>query len=158
MALQDWTSNILKLAEACFSNANQYEDAQVSLHTRESKLAIPIIRHFLELKTEPDVAAAALAAICEERITANGDVSVPEGIWKVFCSAVDYFGGENETRDRLISLLVHLSKIEVLGSNGMPIESSMNHDTFWRQLPGFSLAFRDEMTCKHVFLSKKGPH
>lgn len=119
---------------------------------RESKLVIPIIHDLIKGKIEPESAAVALASICGDRITTGGDFTAPESIWKVFCSAVDHFGGDSKIRDRLVLLLVNLSKIEVLGSDGSPIQSNMNRDTFWRQLPGYSLGFRDEMTCEYINL------
>lgn len=72
----------------------------------------------------------------------------PEGVWKVFCSAVARFAHEGGICDRLILLLLELSKIDVLGENSAPIASSINSDIFWGQLPGFSLSFRDELTSK----------
>lgn len=74
-------------------------------------------------------------------------MSAPEGLWKDFCSAVDHFSGEAEKRDKLILLLVCVSNVDLLDDNGCSIASSMNRDKFWQQLPGYSLEFRDEMTC-----------
>ncbi|CAG8983668.1 hypothetical protein HYALB_00004100, partial [Hymenoscyphus albidus] len=147
MSLQDWPSHSLQTTQTSFSDTDQYTTPQSKLQTHESALAIPILTSYLSSPTtSSETAATALALICTARIL-SGDVSAPEGIWKVFCSAVDFFGGDESTRERLVALLMSLAKIEVKGEDGKVVESSLNSDVFWTQLPGYSLAFRDEMTC-----------
>ncbi|CAG8961245.1 hypothetical protein HYFRA_00013301 [Hymenoscyphus fraxineus] len=147
MSLQTWHPHILHTTQTTFSDTDQYTPPQSTLQTHESGLAIPILTTYLSTPTSsPETTAAALASICTTRIQ-SGDVSAPEGIWKVFCSAIDFFGGDESTRERLVALLMSLANIEVRGEDGRVVESSLNADVFWRQLPGYSLAFRDEMTC-----------
>lgn len=141
-----WQAEQLESVPKWFSDEDVFSEHQTRVHTQESKLSIQVIQNLLDGKVDPKTAAADIAAVCEERIARNGDTMAPEGVWRVFCSAVTRFAHESEICDRLIQLLVELSKIDVLGDNGVSIASSMNSDTFWRQLPGFSLSFRDEMT------------
>lgn len=141
-----WATEQLASVPKWFSDKDVFTDHQTHVHQREGKLSIKVIQNLLDGKIDPKTAARDISAVCEERITKSGDTMVPEGVWKVFCSAVARFAHEGEICDRLIQLLVELSKIDVLGDNGVPVPSSMNSDTFWRQLPGFSLSFRDEMT------------
>lgn len=141
-----WESEQLASVPKWFSDEDVYSEHQTHVHRQESKLSIQVIQNLLDGKIDPKAAASEIAAGCEERIARNGDTMAPEGVWKVFCSAVARFAHEGESCDRLIQLLVELSKIDVVGDNGVPIASSMNSDTFWRQLPGFSLSFRDELT------------
>jgi hypothetical protein len=79
---------------------------------------------------------------------------IPLGVWMVLCSAIDYFANDIQIRKRLVSLLVHLSKIDVLDSSGVSSPSNVKNDTFWKQLPGFSLTFRDVMTGESMALMK----
>lgn len=141
-----WQAEQLELVPKWFSDKDVFTEHQTHVHKQESKLSIQVIQNLLDGKVDPRTAAADIAAVCEERIVRNGDIMVPEGVWRAFCSAVARFAHESEICDRLIQLLVELSKIDVLGDNGVPIASSMKSDTFWRQLPGFSLSFRDELT------------
>lgn len=141
-----WGAEQLASVPKWFSDEDVFSEHQTRVHTQESKLSIQVIQNLLDGKVESKTAAADIAAACEERIARNGDTMAPEGVWRVFCSAVARFAHESEICDRLIQLLIELSKIDVLGDNGVPIASSMNSDTFWRQLPGFSLSFRDELT------------
>lgn len=141
-----WATKQLLSVSKWFSDKDVFTDHQTHVHRQEGKLSMQVIQNLLDGKIEPKTAARDISAVCEERITKNGDIMAPEGVWKVFCSAVARFAHEGEICDRLIQLLVELSKIDVLGDNGVPVPSSMNSDTFWRQLPGFSLSFRDELT------------
>lgn len=141
-----WEAEQLASVPKWFSDEDVFSEHQTHVHRQESKLSIQVIQSLMDGKTDPKNAAADMAAGCEERIARNGDTMAPEGVWKVFCSAVARFAHERESCDRLIQLLVELSKIDVLGDGGAPIASSVNSDTFWRQLPGFSLSFRDELT------------
>lgn len=141
-----WATEQLASVPKWFSDKDIFTEQQTQVHQREGKLSIQIIQNLLDGKADPKTAAGDISAVCEERITKGGDVMAPEGVWKVFCSAVARFAHEGEVCDRLIRLLLELSKIDVLGGNGAPVASSINSDTFWRQLPGFSLSFRDEST------------
>ncbi|KAI1105134.1 hypothetical protein F4804DRAFT_351237 [Jackrogersella minutella] len=115
----------------------------------ETQKAVPVIREVVENERAPALAASDIASIHESRIR-NGDTSPPLELWRVFCSAIDRFGGELETLDRLIELLRCLSELDVLDANGLAVHSTMNGDTFWRQLPGFSIAFRDAFTGEFI--------
>lgn len=141
-----WATEQLLSVHKWFSDKDVFTDHQSHVHRQEGKLSIQVIQNLLDGKIDPKTAAADISAVCEERIKKDGDIMAPEGVWKVFCSAVARFAHESEICDRLIQLLVGLSKIDVVGDNGVPVASSMNSDTFWRQLPGFSLSFRDELT------------
>lgn len=151
-----WAAEQLASVPKWFSDEDAFSEHQAHVHKQEGILSITVIQNLLDGKIDQKTAAAEIAAVCEERITKNGDIMAPEGVWRVFCSAVAHFAHEDTIFDRLIQLLVELSKIDVLGANGVPIASSMNSDTFWRQLPGFSLSFRDEMTGEaqttHIFV------
>ncbi|KAI0387078.1 hypothetical protein F5Y04DRAFT_242961 [Hypomontagnella monticulosa] len=116
-------------------------------HLQESETlqAIPAIREIIENGRTSSEVANNLASIYEPRIR-SGSVDSPTSLWRVFCSAIDHFGGDEETLDRLVALLQCLAEIDVLDGNGAPVHSTMNGDTFWRQLPGFAIAFRDAIT------------
>lgn len=145
---EQWASEQYASTAAWFDDTDVFEDHQILLHTEESRQAVPVLQGLLQGDAEPAAAAASLAGICGSRVAAgrSGDIMAPQGVWKVFCGAVDHFGGDARLRDRLVALLLHLSEIDVLDGAGAPVRSRMNQDTFWRQLPGYSLAFRDEMT------------
>lgn len=115
------------------------------LHGSEALQVIPVIREVVENGRAPSEVANRIASIYEPRIR-RGNLDSPTGLWRVFCSAIDHFGGDEDTLARLVALLQCLSEIEVLDENGAPIHSTMNGDTFWRQLPGFALTFRDAIT------------
>lgn len=141
-----WATEQLLSVPKRFSDKDVFTDHQSQVHRQEGTLSIQVIQNLLDGKIDPKTAAADISAVCEERITKDGDTMAPEGVWKVFCSAVARFAHESEICDKLIHLLVELSKIDVIGDKGTAVASSMNSDMFWRQLPGFSLSFRDELT------------
>lgn len=143
-----WATEQLLTVPKWFSDKDVFTDHQSHVHRQEGKLSIQVIQNLLDGKIDPKTAAGDITAVCEEQITKNGDIRAPEGVWKVFYSAVARFAHESDICDRLIQLLVELSRVDVLGDNGVPVASSMNSDTFWRQLPGFSLSLRDELTSR----------
>ncbi|GME59532.1 hypothetical protein GGS26DRAFT_592421 [Neofusicoccum parvum] len=111
----------------------------------ESKQTIPIIQNLIAGTENAKDSASRVAAVFEDRIK-NGNNETPNGLWVVFCTAVDRLGSDEKVITLLIDFLLSLASLDVLDASGNPIASNCNGDAFWSQLPGFSLVFRDELT------------
>lgn len=138
-----WASEALPSASNWFTDQDTFTSQQTQVHTEEAKRSNQVLQALLDGKVDSKAAAQDIAAACKEQIVERGDNMTPEGVWKAFCGAVECFAHESEPFDRLILLLVELAAIDVLDDRGARFSSSVNADAFWRQLPGFSLMFRD---------------
>src|SRR3569833_7989 len=132
MALQSWAASGLQRNSP-------------SLRAPETQLAIPILDSVIQGSTAPDEAADSIAAIYHDRILLKEDRSSPQGLWRIICAAVDHCGTDNDVLTRLIQLIHSLSRIDVTDASGCSVQSNMNKDTFWKQLPGFALAYYEEL-------------
>lgn len=119
--------------------------AKRAFNDSESQQVIPVIEGVVAESVTPVNGARSIVTIFDSQIR-SGHVSSPEKLWSVICSAIEHFADEAAAREAIIKLLKCLSEIDVLDGSGQPIHSDMNRDTFWRQLPGYSLAFREELT------------
>lgn len=145
-ALEQWATEQYTATAAHFNDPDCMEEWQIELHTNESKQSISIFQRLLQHEIDAAAAASEVARMCEPRLVPNQAVQAPEGLCLVLCRAIEHFAGEPETRAKLANLLVELSKIDVRDARGNPVKMDAGREVFWSELPGWILAWRDNMT------------
>ncbi|KAI1336084.1 hypothetical protein F5Y15DRAFT_427376 [Xylariaceae sp. FL0016] len=137
-------------------------DTSVAHHSdqdHDAQQVIPVIQRVLSNTQFPHSAARQVSAIYAARVQGDGDSgnsrnrktfsrppqSLPVALWEIICSAVEHFAGADEgARHRLVTFLHRLSELSVLDDNGLEIAAASGH-VYWRDLPGFELAFRENL-------------
>ncbi|KAK8128653.1 hypothetical protein PG984_009761 [Apiospora sp. TS-2023a] len=145
-ALEQWATEQYTATAAHFNDPDCMEDWQIELHTKESKQSISIVQRLLQDEIDASAAASEIAQMCEPRLVPNKGVQAPEGLCLVLCRAIEHFADETASRTKLASLLVELSKIDVRDASGNPVKVEAGREVFWSELPGWILAWRDNMT------------
>lgn len=108
----------------------------------EDQQAITIIQHLLGNQISPRKAAESIAATYESRIK-QGDAGLWY-LWKAFFDAINHFGQDTENLKRLAQTIRSLANLpDVLDDSGHAIESPINHQVFWRDVPGFAFYFSE---------------
>ncbi|KAK7926902.1 hypothetical protein PG985_003900 [Apiospora marii] len=145
-ALEQWATEQYASTAAHFNDPDCMFDWQIELHTKESKQTILIVQRLLQDEIDASAAASEIAQICEPRLAPNQGVQYPQGPCLVLCRAIEHFADDTASRTKLASLLIALSKIDVRDAGGNPVKTDEGRETFWSELPGWILGWRDNMT------------
>jgi hypothetical protein len=112
----------------------------------EQQRAIDIFQSLLEGRIDPDSAAGTIASIYEPLLKRDFKVSPVAAVWGILIDAVREFGCDRELSERMIRLLNSISKLpDVLDEHGNTIFPVMHKaaGVYWRDLPEFTLSFRE---------------
>ncbi|KAK8052213.1 hypothetical protein PG993_003598 [Apiospora rasikravindrae] len=147
-ALEQWATEQYAETATFFNDPDSMDDWQIQLHTGESKQSISIIQRLLKDELDASGAASDIARMCQSRLVPNKSVQAPQGLWLVLCRAIERFADDEAaaSRKKLAGLLVELSKIDVRDASGNPVKMEEGREVFWSELPGWVLAWRDNMT------------